>query len=89
MVEVITRPGGGHKMGHARDIFGVVPSNDLGDGVGTGDEIKLDVVGIELAKAPERVRSVGHALAVDLEPRSQEVRVVRSGKKRHGKAILA
>ena len=38
-------------MSDARDGVGVVPGNDLGDGVGAGDEIELDVVGIELAKA--------------------------------------
>ena len=89
MAEVVARARGGDEVREARDLVGVPPGHDLGDGVGARDEVELDVVGIDRPQPLEGVGGVGDALAVHLEAAREEVRVVRRRKQRHGIAVLA
>jgi len=87
-IEVVSRTRGSDKMGKTGDVDRIPPHDDLADGVGTGDEVELDVAGVDLAQKTERLRGIGDAFSVDLETRCKEVGVIRRRKQRHGIAIL-
>ena len=84
---VVAGAGTADEVGQREQLLGVTPGEDVGQRVGAGDEVELDVGhrGLEVAQGVDRVR---RALAVDVDPRHPEPRVGGGGDHRHQVAVL-
>ena len=86
--QVAPRPGRGDEVRLGKDLFRVLPVQDLEHGVGARDEEQVDVTFGLLAQFLKRVDRVGGPLPVDLHPGDREPRVARGRDHRHEIAVL-
>src|SRR5215216_6788323 len=87
-VEVEAGPGGGDELGLGEHLVGLLPGEDLEDGVGPGDEEQASVLRLLGPEPAQGVDGVGGALVVDLQPADREGRVRGGGDLGHPVAVL-
>jgi glycosyltransferase involved in cell wall biosynthesis len=75
------------KWARSKELVDVLPGEDLGEGVGAGDEEQLGV-GVLGAQVAQGVDRVGRAVPVDVHPTDGEARVGGRGDDRHEIAML-
>src|SRR5215213_9373667 len=87
-VEVEAGPGGGDELGLGEHLVGLLPGEDLEDGVGPGDEVEAGAVRLLGPEPAQGVDGVGRARVVDLQAADGEGRVGGGGDHRHPVAVL-
>src|SRR5271154_4384955 len=86
--EQVTWPGTAYEMCQAEQFVRIVPGQDLGQGIGAGDEVELVS---RLGLSPQVLQSVdrvGRARTVDIYPAHAEPRVGGSSDHRHQIPVL-
>src|SRR6266705_2319232 len=86
--QVVAGPGGRDQLGEGEHLLGVLPGEDLQDGVGAGDEEQAGPRPEPGVQAAQGVDRVGRPRDVDLEPADRERRVGRGGGHGHEVAVL-
>jgi hypothetical protein len=81
-------PGDPDEPGQREQLVGVLPAQDLRQGVGAGDEVEVHLrapLPVEVTQGVDRVCRPG---TVDVDPAHREVRVRGGGDDRHEVAVL-
>src|SRR5690606_6782038 len=87
VAEVVAGPGDADEVRQGEQFLAVAPGEDLGEGVGAGDEEQVRVR-VERAQVAQGVHGVGGAAAVDVDAAHGELRVLDGGDDRHQIAVL-
>src|SRR5829696_928827 len=87
-VEVEAGPGGGDELGLGEHLVGLLPGEELQDGVGPDDEVQAGAVFLLGPEPAQGVDGVGRAGVVDLQAADGEGRVGGGGEHRHLVAVL-
>src|SRR6056297_541960 len=91
--EVMSGPGDAHQMRAIHDAVGVVPADDLGEGIGTGDEepfgaltrVRCFEAALQIAQG---IDGVGRAFPIDVDTRDLEASIGRGRDNGHQVPIL-
>src|SRR4029453_370596 len=73
-VEVVAGPGGGDELGLGEDLVGLLPGEELQDGIGPDDEVQAGAVRLLGPEPAQGVDGVGRARLGDLPPAGREGR---------------